>query len=58
MYDLSSKFNMFYSSYVVLPQADQDELYRKKDLNVQRLKDGLKEYVNVILILYHIPVKK
>ena len=44
MYDLSSKFNMFYSSYVVLPQADQDELYRKKDLNVQRLKDGLKEY--------------
>ena len=44
MYDMSAKFNTFYSSHVVLPQKDQDELYRKKDLNVQRLKDGLKEY--------------
>ena len=44
MYDLSSKFNTFYSSHVVLPQADQDELHNKKNLNVQRLKDGLKEY--------------
>ena len=44
MYDLSSKFNTFYNSYVVLPQTDQDELHNKKNLNVQRLKDGLKEY--------------
>ena len=44
MYDLSSKLNTFYSSHVVLPQADQDELHNKKNLNVQRLKDGLKEY--------------
>lgn len=44
MYDLSSKFNTFYTSYVVLPQADQDELYNKKGMNIQRLKDGLKEY--------------
>ncbi|MBE6832440.1 MAG: nucleotidyltransferase [[Clostridium] sporosphaeroides] len=44
MYDLSSKFNTFYNSHVVLPQADQDGLYHKKDLNVQRLKDGLIEY--------------
>ena len=44
MYDLSSKFNTFYSSNVVLPQAVQDELYNKKNLNIQRLKDGLKEY--------------
>jgi len=44
MYDLSSKFNTFYSSYVVLPQTDQDDLHHKKNLNVQRLKDGLKEY--------------
>lgn len=44
MYDLSSKFNTFYNSYVVLPQTNQDELYHKKDLNVQRLKDGLEEY--------------
>ncbi len=44
MYDLSSKFNTFYSHYVVLPQADQDELHNKKNLNLQRLRDGLKEY--------------
>ena len=44
MYDMSAKFNTFYSSYVVLPQADQDELHAKKNLNVQRLKDGLEEY--------------
>lgn len=44
MYDLSSKFNVFYATCVVLPQVDQDELYSKKDLNIQRLKDGLTEY--------------
>ena len=44
MYDLSSKFNTFYTSYVVLPQDEQNNLHNKKDLNVQRLKDGLKEY--------------
>lgn len=44
MYDLSNKFNTFYHSHVVLPQTDLDELYQKKDLNIQRLKDGLKEY--------------
>lgn len=44
MYDLSSKFNTFYNSHVVLPQSEQSSLYHKKDLNLQRLKDGLKEY--------------
>jgi hypothetical protein len=44
MYDLSSKFNTFYNSHVVLPQAEQTNLYNKKDLNIQRLKDGLEEY--------------
>ena len=44
MYDLSSKFNTFYSTYVILPQTDRDELHKKKELNIQRLKDGLKEY--------------
>ena len=44
MYDVSSKFNTFYSSHVVLPQENRDELHRKKDLNIQRLKDGLAEY--------------
>lgn len=44
MYDLSSKFNTFYNSYVVLSQEEQSNLYNKKELNIQRLKDGLKEY--------------
>lgn len=44
MYDLSSKFNTFYDSYVVLSQAEQTNLHSKKDLNIQRLKDGLQEY--------------
>ena len=44
MYDVSSKFNVFYRSYVVLPQSEQSELFKKKDLNIQRLKDGLEEY--------------
>ncbi|WP_288520924.1 nucleotidyltransferase [uncultured Holdemanella sp.] len=44
MYDLSSKFNTYYTSYVVLSQDEQNNLHNKKDLNIQRLKDGLKEY--------------
>ena len=44
MYDLSSKFNSFYTTHVVLPQSEQDNLHTKKNLNIQRLKDGLKEY--------------
>lgn len=44
MYDLSSKFNTFYNSYVVLSKSEQTNLHSKKDLNIQRLKDGLKEY--------------
>ena len=44
MYDLSSRFNTFYRTHVVLPQAEQDELYEKKDINIQRLKAGLAEY--------------
>lgn len=44
MYDLSSKFASFYNDSVVLSQAKQTNLHSKKDLNIQRLKDGLKEY--------------
>ena len=44
MFDLSSKFNTFYSSKVVLPQTEQSKLYQKGEINIQRLKDGLKEY--------------
>ena len=41
---MSSKFNAFYSGHVVLPQTEQTKLHEKKNLNIQRLKDGLKEY--------------
>ena len=34
MYDLSSKFNTFYDSYVVLPQIEQTNLHNKKNLNI------------------------
>lgn len=44
MYDLSSKFNTFYTTRVVLPQEKLNELHAKKDLNVKRLKAGLEEY--------------
>lgn len=44
MYDLSSKFNTFYTSHVVLSQEEQNGLHYKKDLNIQRLKEGLNEY--------------
>ena len=40
MYDLSSKFNDFYTSAVVLAQDEQTNLHNKNDLNFQRLKDG------------------
>ncbi|WP_067625777.1 nucleotide-binding domain-containing protein [Alicyclobacillus acidiphilus] len=44
MYDLSTKFNTFYQNYVVLPKTEKTKLFRLKNLNVSRLKDGLKEY--------------
>lgn len=44
MFDLSSKFNTFYKNHTVLPSEEKKKLYEKKDLNLQRLKDGLDEY--------------
>lgn len=44
MFDLSSMFNTFYKTCVVLPQNDQDKLHKQKSLNIRRLKEGLKEY--------------
>lgn len=44
MYDISSKFNTFYKSYVVLPKEQKTRLFHLKNLNINRLKDGLKEY--------------
>ena len=44
MYDMSSKFNAFYSDYVVLPKTEKNKLYDKKALNIQRLKDGFRPF--------------
>lgn len=44
MYDLNSKFKTFYGKHVVLPKENKQELYDKKNLNIKRLKEGLKEY--------------
>jgi hypothetical protein len=44
MYNLNSKFNTFYKNYVVLSQTETQKLRERKDLNLDRLKSGLKEY--------------
>lgn len=44
MYDLSKEFEKFYNDYVVLPNKEQNDLRNKKNINIKRLKDGLKEY--------------
>lgn len=44
MYDLSSKFNTFYTKHVVLSRQEKSRLFKLKNLNLDRLKDGLKEY--------------
>jgi regulator of replication initiation timing len=44
MYNLSSKFNTFYKKHVVLPKAEKNGLFNKKNINVDRLKEGLIEY--------------
>ncbi|MCM3567569.1 nucleotide-binding domain-containing protein [Neobacillus mesonae] len=44
MKNLNSKFNTFYGKHVVLPKTEKDSLFEKKNLNIKRLKEGLKEY--------------
>lgn len=44
MYDLSKSFHDFYKNHVVLSAEKQNELRKKRDLNLERLKAGLKEY--------------
>lgn len=44
MFDLSSEFEKFYCDEVVLPQDAQNDLRAKRNINVRRLKSGLKEY--------------
>ncbi|GIN77446.1 MULTISPECIES: nucleotidyltransferase [Bacillus] len=44
MFDLETKFNEFYKNKVSLFDEDISELRKKKRLNLDRLRDGLKEY--------------
>ncbi|WP_370221508.1 cyclic GMP-AMP synthase DncV-like nucleotidyltransferase [Cytobacillus sp.] len=44
MYDLNSKVKKFYGEHVVLPKADKNNLLNKKNINIKRLKEGLKDY--------------
>lgn len=44
MYDLSKEFNAFYDEYVKLPLNAQQELRKKRDINLDRLRNGLSEY--------------
>ena len=44
MFDCSKEFNKFYRTKVVLPAKEQNELRKKRKLNIKRLKDGLIEY--------------
>lgn len=44
MFNLENKFKTFYGTHVVLPKVEKQQLYGKKNLNISRLKEGLKEY--------------
>lgn len=44
MYDCSKEFNKFYRTKIVLSEKEQNELRKKRKLNIKRLKDGLLEY--------------
>lgn len=44
MYDLSKEFNTFYEEHVKLPLNEQQELRKKRDANLDRLRNGLSEY--------------
>lgn len=44
MYDCSKEFNKFYRTAVVFPETEQNELRKRRKLNIKRLKDGLLEY--------------
>lgn len=44
MYDLSKKMQKFYDDKVVLSNKEQNSLRQKKNINIKRLREGLKEY--------------
>lgn len=44
LYNLNSRFNAFYDECVRLSEKEIQSLREKKNLNIERLKEGLKEY--------------
>ena len=44
MYNLEKDMKKFYYNEVVLPKSEINNLREKKKINIDRLKDGLKEY--------------
>lgn len=44
MYNIESKLKNFYNQHVILAGERKAELFRFKDINVDRLKEGLEEY--------------
>src|SRR5690625_5091671 len=44
MYNLENKFNSFYRKHVVLPQTEKSMLFERRNINIKRLKEGLKKY--------------
>ena len=44
MYNLEKEMKKFYYNEVVLPKEEMNNLREKKKINIDRLKEGLKEY--------------
>jgi hypothetical protein len=44
MYNLEKEFKEFYKDHVVLPKDEKNNLFYKKNINIERLKKGLEEY--------------
>lgn len=44
LYNVDSKLKTFYNKHVVLPKGEKTHLFQLKNLNVDRLKEGIKEY--------------
>lgn len=44
MYNLEKEFKKFYKDHVVLSRDEKNNLFSKKNTNIERLKEGLKEY--------------
>lgn len=44
LYNVESRLKTFYNKHVVLPKIQKTQLFKLKNINVNRLKEGIKEY--------------